>query len=251
VLFYDQDWNELYTQADKSFSLWPPPSGKAKTFVGNIQVVDIDPNQYRLVLQIYQEETGRVGIARGTHETMYVRAENLGLSDLYLRQLPVSDKKKKKVADAQDASAPWLPVPARVIRRKNPSKIEYELYNLKEDESGTARYEIEERILTLYKKPGILSRIAGYGNMAGQMFFPFYTFVAQAGTMALSQALASETAGIEIQKRTVERPAESALKEELQMDLSGRKPGVYTVYITVRDLVSKEISSRFLTLQID
>jgi GWxTD domain-containing protein len=250
VLFYDQDWNELYTQVEEEFSLWPPPSGKAKTFVGNIQVLDIDPNQYRLVLQVYQAETGRVGIARGLHETMYVRAENLGLSDLYLRQLPVAAKGKEK-REELSPDAPWLPVPARVIRRKVPSKIEFELYNLKADESGLARYEIEERVLTLYKKPGILSQIAGYGNMAGQMFFPLYTFVAQAGRFALTQALASETAGIEVQTRTVETPADASLKEELQMDLSEFKPGVYTVYITVRDRVSNEISSRFLTLQID
>jgi hypothetical protein len=210
-------------------------------------VADLDPNQYRLVLQIYQPDTGRVGIARGQHETLYVRPANLGLSDLYLRQRPVARDKKRKVADQ---NAPWLPVPGRVIRRKNPSKIEFELYNIGADDSGTARYQIEERVLTLYKNPGILSQIAGYGNLAGQMFFPFYSFVAQAGRFALTQALASETKGIEVETRTVERPAESTLTEEFQMDLTQLKPGVYTVYITVRDLVSNEISSRFLTLRV-
>jgi GWxTD domain-containing protein len=247
VLVYDKEWKEVLTQVDNAFSLWPPPSGKAKTFVGNLQVLDLDPNQYRLVLQINQPDTGRIGIARGQHQTMYVRAQNLGLSDLYLRQLPVVQDKGKKVVPQ---NAPWLPAPGRVIRRQNPSKIEFDLYNLSADEAGTARYEIEERILTLYKNPGILSQIAGYGNMAGQMFFPFYTFVAQAGTFALSQALASETKGIEVQTRTVERPAEPTLKEAFQMDLTELKPGIYTVYITVRDLVSNEISSRFLTLQV-
>jgi GWxTD domain-containing protein len=247
VLVYDMDWKEVLTRVDEEYPLWPPPSGKAKTFVGYLQVLDLDPDQYRLVLQINQSDTGRIGIARGRHQTMYVRAQNLGLSDLYLRQLPVAQDKDAK---AVDPNAPWLPAPGRVIRRQNPSKIEFDLYNMSADEAGTARYEIEERILTLYKKPGILSQIAGYGNLAGQMFFPFYTFVAQAGTFALSQALASETKGIEVQTRMVEKPAASTLTEAFQMDLTELDPGVYTVYVTVRDLVSNEISSRFLTLQV-
>ncbi len=67
----------------------------------------------------------------------------------------------------------------------------------------------------------------------------------------VSQAAASETDGIEVRKRVVERPAESTIREELQIDLSDFKPGVYTVYITVRDLVTGELNSRFLTLQLD
>ena len=64
VLVYDKEWKEVLTQVDNEFSLWPPPSGKAKTFVGNLKVLDLDPNQYRLVLQINQSDTGRIGIAR-------------------------------------------------------------------------------------------------------------------------------------------------------------------------------------------
>ncbi|MFQ5793103.1 MAG: hypothetical protein ACE5JI_21745, partial [Acidobacteriota bacterium] len=248
VLVYDRKWKELLTQAKREFPLGPLPSGETKIFVGTLQLFELQPEEYRLVLQLFQPETGRIGIARGRHSVTYVRHGNLGVSDLFLQQRPGGNEKGRSEGNWEAA---WLPSPTRVIRRKAPSRIEFELYNLQAGESGTARYEIEERVLTLYKRPGFWSKLAGYGNLAGQILFPVYTFASQVGAFTLSQALASESAGIEVEKRIVEKAAAPMIREELQMDLSDFKPGVYTVYVTVRDLVTGDISSRFLTLQIN
>jgi GWxTD domain-containing protein len=244
LLIYDRKWVNVRNRVQKKFPLWPPPpasSDDSKVFVGTIRLVDLNPEDYRLVLQVYQRESNRIGIARGRHSVAYVRHDNLGLSDLFLSQQPRND---------QTAAGHWLPVPTRVVRHKQPVRIEFELYNLRSDDSGTTRYEVEERLLTLYKNPGVLRQIAGYANLAGQAFFPLYTFASQVGASVISQAFASETAGLEIEKRLVDRPASPVIREELHMDLEDLNKGVYTVYITIRDLKTGDVSSRFLTLQV-
>jgi hypothetical protein len=50
---------------------------------------------------------------------------------------------------AAAAPALWVPAPGGTIRRGAPSRIGFELYSVQPDESGTVRYEVEERVLTL------------------------------------------------------------------------------------------------------
>lgn len=106
--------------------------------------------------------------------------------------------------------------------------IDFELYNLQANDSGQVRYEVEERVVTLYKEPGFFGKLAGYANLAGQIFFPLYTFTAQVGTLVLSQASARETDGLIVASRLVEHPPVATSEERVQIDLQALKPGVCT-----------------------
>jgi GWxTD domain-containing protein len=250
LLAFDRDWKNLRASFTRTFELGPLPSGKSRVFLGRLQLEDLDPEEYRLSLQLYQPESGRVGVAKGRHATSYVHSGNLEVSDLLLQQRRLDEGKKSGETPEDDASL-WLPAPTRVVSRKSPIHLEFELYNLRADDSGTARYEVEEKILTLYEKPGVFSQVLGYGQLFGQAVFPLYTFIGQVGAFALSQATADETDGIVAQKRSEEKSGSpTVVRESLDLNLQDLKPGVYTVYVTVRDRVSEEITSRFLTLQI-
>lgn len=248
LMLYGKDWTTLYRRVDEQFPLERPASGKLKGFVGRLPVGDLEPEDYRLTLFIHQRESGRVGLARGRHEAAYIHEDSLGISDLFLFR-----QRKGKPGSRPpeiEAAGDWIPAPQRVVDPSTPFRLEFELYNLQPDASGAVRYEVEERVLTLYEEPGFLQKLAGYGNLAGQLFFPLYLFAGQTGAAILSQAAASETDGLAVSKRLVEgRPGE-AITEDVKMDLRALKPGVYTVYVTVRDLRTGEITSRFLTLQL-
>ncbi|MBI3265264.1 MAG: GWxTD domain-containing protein, partial [Acidobacteria bacterium] len=248
VMLYDRDWATLRQREQKTFPLQPPVGGKFKGFLGGVLLTDLEPEEYRLTLVVSQPDSGRVGLARGGHEVTYVPDRSLGVSDLVLLRQPRA--KSKKGTDQTDTSAPWFPAPQRVVSDDAPIAIEFELYNVQPDEFGQARYEVEERILTLYEEPGFFGKLANYANLAGQMFFPLYTFAGQVGTMVVSQATASETDGLTMEKRVVEEAPASTINEKVRVDLQTLKPGVYTVYVTVRDLHTREVVSRFLTFQV-
>lgn len=245
VMVYDRDWTTLQQRVEKTFPLQPARSGTLTGFVGGLIVSDLEPEDYRLTVSIYQPDSGRIGLARGRHEVTYVPDTRLGISDLVLLRQPGAEGKKNDTTD------PWLPAPQRVVRKAAPFQIEFEVYNLQPDESDQVRYEVEERVLTLYEEPGFLGKLAGYANLAGQMFFPLYTFLGQVGTGVLSQATASETDGLTVSKRLGEEPPAATIGERLRIDMQSLKSGVYTVYVTVRDLHTGELISRFLTFQVD
>lgn len=67
----------------------------------------------------------------------------------------------------------------------------------------------------------------------------------------LSQASARETDGLIVSTRLVEHRPAATIEESVRVDLQGLKSGVYTVYVTVRDLRTREVVSRFLTFPID
>ncbi|MBI4265228.1 MAG: GWxTD domain-containing protein [Acidobacteria bacterium] len=244
VMVYDRDWTTLQQRVEKTFPLQPPRSGTLSGFVGGLLVGDLEPEDYRLTIFIYQPDSGRIGLARGRHAVTYVPDARLGISDLVLLRQPGAEGE-------ENGSVPWLPAPHRVVREAAPLQIQFEVYNLQPDESGQVRYEVEERVLTLYEEPGFLGKLAGYANLAGQMFFPLYTFLGQVGTGVLSQATASETDGLTVSKRLGEEPPAATIGESLRVDLRSLKSGVYTVYVTVRDLHTGELISRFLTFQIE
>jgi GWxTD domain-containing protein len=248
---FDRQWTREQTRVTRSLPLAPPPDGKSKAFVGRIELNDLNPEEYRLTLQVRQPQSGRIGVAKGRHAVSYVPAGHLGLSDLLLSQLQNAGPERDKESAGSDATGRWLPAPARVVSKKAPFAVEFELYNLKLNASGNVRYQIEEKVLTLYEKPGFFSQLAGYAQLAGQIFFPVYAFAGQVGAFTLLQATASETDGIEVDKRLAERQlTDGVVREEIQLDLDELKPGVYTVYVTVRDLESQEITSKFLTFQL-
>jgi hypothetical protein len=250
VMVYDRDWTTLERRVEKTFPLQADRSGKLKGFVGGLLVSDLEPEDYRLTLVVYQPDSGRIGLARGLHEVSYVPHGRLGISDLVLLRQPRA-KGKKNAGDEATASDPWVPTPQRVVSKAQPLQIQFELYNLHPSESGQVSYEVEERVLTLYEEPGFLGKLASYANLAGQMFFPLYTFAAQVGTSVVSQATASETDGLTLSKRVMEESPAATVEESLRVDLQNLKSGVYTVYVTVRDLHTGEVTSRFLTFQID
>ena len=102
---------------------------------------------------------------------------------------------------------------------------------------------------TQSQKPGVWRRLADLGGLLGQMLFPPYAFAAETAGSLLPHT-AAETDGIIEQRRVVEQEARPQIVEELQSDLSDLKPGVYTVTVAVKDLVTQERNSRSLTLQV-
>lgn len=250
VILYDRNWTELHHRIDEDFAVQPLPSGEFGAFLGRLRITDLEPEEYRLALYISQQESGRISVAKGGHEVTYIGQGSLGLSDPLLLQ-PTRANTKTATKEAGDAADVWMPMPDRVVRRSFPSRLEFELYNLQPDDAGNAHYEVEERVLTLYEKPSFLKNLASYGAQFGQVFFPLYAFASQVGASVLSQATASETEGLKVSTRQVTQPSADAITEEVKTDLRGLKPGVYTVYVTVRDLHANEITSRFLTLQVD
>lgn len=248
VMLYDRDWTTLVQRVDTTFPL-RFPSSKHKGLVGSVLLSDLEPEDYRLTLSVYQPDSGRIGLARGRHEVTYIPNGSLGIGDLVLLRQPPPNE--KRASPTTDASVSWVQAPQRVVSDGAPLRVEFEVYNLQPDDSGHVQYEVEEFVLTLYEEPGVLGKLAGWANLAGQMFFPLYTFAGQVGKTVLSQATASETDGLTVAKRPMEDAPAGAIAEHVRADLESLKSGVYTVYVTVRDLHSGELASRFLTFQID
>lgn len=247
LTLYDRQWITIRRRVERTVPIERPPGGKFKGYLGRLRVDDLEPEDYRMALVVFHRGSGRIGLARGEHEVIYVPEGDIGMSDLMLARRPRATGAPGGTGDA----ARWVPAPEHAVDRKNPFRVDLELYNLRPDKTGRVRYEVEERVLTLYEKPGLLSKIAGYGGLAGQMMFPLYSFLGQSGRGVLAQATASETDGLTIAKRTVEREPAPVIGETVQTDLSKLKPGVYTVYVTVRDLRTREVVSRALTWQVN
>ena len=172
------------------------------------------------------------------------------MSDLFIQQTYGSS------VDASNGSATsaspnepeiaWLPAPSRSIDRRSPSRIRFELYNLGANDAGNARYEIEERVETHYEKPTVGRQLASVGKLVGQMVFPVYALAA--GTAALLTQK-PELDG-SVTTRVVELEAGGTIVTELALDLSTLRPGVYTIHVTVLDLVTNELRTRFVSIEI-
>ncbi len=254
VLVYDDEWEKVERRYEQRFRLGDIRSKGPKVFMASMKIYDLEPAEYRIAVELHQPDTDRYGLARGSHLATNLPSGDLGLSDLFLQMGDQKDSKRDGDAPNAKLATPdenilWHPVPTRVIKKSSPSRIYFELYNPEVNEDGLACYEIEERVVTLHKKPSVWSNLAHMGSQMAGAFFPIYT----AAAAAAQGLFLSEYSGNEdlVTKRVVERPAEDTILESLETDLSELDKGVHTIQVTVHDLETGEITSRSITLHMN
>lgn len=251
VLAYDSEWEEVERHYERRFRLGELASKGAKVFMGRAQIHDLDPADYRMVVQLHQPDTDRYGIAQGHKLLVNLPPGDLGLSDLFLQTGAQNRSELDGDGRTEEPKTPhenilWYPVPHRVIRQSRPSRIVFELYNPEADEDGLAHYEIEERVVTLEKYHGLWSNLARGGIQMAGAFFPLYVAAAEVA----KGFIAPEGDQDIVTKRIVEKPAGISILESVETDLSKLDKGVHTVHITIRDLETGQVTSQTITLRV-
>ncbi len=239
---YDADWSTVRHKVRQRFPLRSPPSGDFTGYVGVLRARDVEPDLYHVMLDVHQPESAFTGLAAVEHEASYVHPDFLGVSDLTLSLTP-DTRLARPVGAAPDRG---MPLPGGVVPRGTPFEIGFSVYHLQADASGAARYEVEEQILTLEDDSGTLSRVLDYGSSVGQLFFPLYSLASRSVSFALSRARA-DGADRRTASRVVTRPATDAVTDTVQLDLSDLETGLYSVSVTVRDLVTEQTTSESMT----
>lgn len=267
LILYDEDWTKELRRIEREHPLSKEvvdslaesneeddDENGGPAFIGTLGAAGLEPKAYGVVLEAFQPDTRRVGLARGQHTVNWVPPDGLGMSDLLLLGAR-KDSGQRGTTGAgsgdMSAGAQWTPKPTRVVHKsKEEAKFNFEVYNPAKDESGRVRYEVEERLLVLQEKPGFWDQMLGIASLAGRMFFPAYTFAAQVGGFTLSQALAEEKEGLTINERVEEKPHQEKIVESYTLDLEGLDPGIYTAYVTIKDMNSDQMVSRYLTFRV-
>lgn len=115
------------------------------------QTFALNSGNYHLVLKIKNDASNRLGLYRFDLPVKGFDADRLCLSDLKLAS-KISPRTERSNPMFVRHSFQITPHPFNSVLHKQPINLYYEIYNLKLDENGQAKYRIEYRAKTIKEK---------------------------------------------------------------------------------------------------
>ena len=252
VVIYDADWREELGSAEHHFRYERPPGkkpNKQDLLVGALELEALPPGRYKFAFQIRERHSDKIGVAKGGLTVDYYGPGWVDVSDLLLAE-SVTPSSQATRFDRHGHKV--IPIPTRTLPQGREGKLYYEVYDLESGADGKNHYRVEYRILQIQQKPGIASKLFGIGMNIAYLFFPYQTFLAQAGLFGFDVATADPDKGLEtwVEERHA-TPTDGVVSEVLDIDTTKYKKGVYQVYVTVKDHVSGSLSTRSLRFAVN
>lgn len=193
-------------------------------FIPELAVTSVQPGDYRLAVELADEETGRWGIYLQDIVIPSYR-DSLALSDIELAWTVSEDGPVDKFRKGQ---VRVIPMASRSYQANQSVYLYYEVYNLQKDEFGRTRYDIAYTIKQDVKRRSTL--LGGGAKLFDKLF----------SNREPQLSVSYERSG-----DMVDEPI------YIQLDTKKLKPGFNLVEVTVTDLVAEASVSQTALFRLD
>lgn len=189
-------------------------TGIQGAFVPDVVRLDAPPGYYKLEVQLQDRLSGRQGRYRQIIELEKYQARSMKVSDLELAWRVTEDGPQDKFRKGE---LHVVPMPTRTYAKGQSIFVYYEIYNLKRDEFGQSRYQVEYTIAP--KGKGVGGTVSRLVRTLGGKREKVLMGYEQIGTMDLETVYT-------------------------ELELGDREPGRYALEVVITDLNSKQTASK-------
>lgn len=212
IVVYDRDWHEVARRTEEMRYVvagTSDPDGRGEAFLDDLFRLELRPGDYHLAIQVDDRNGRGIGIWKDSLRVRAFQPTRLELSDLVL----AGDVRDEGLPRFERYGQVILPIPSRTLVRGQTFHVYYEIYNLRPDRDGRARFRIEYEIRSEHLRRGMVGRLfRGLAGFAGVREEPHGTVIAFAREADLDGRL---------------RP------EALSFDTRALPPGTYRLGVTV------------------
>lgn len=220
MTLFDLKYDEV-KKLDREFDITAGGNEISSHFYIDQMDNEIPPGKYVAALEIRNNEKDKVGIYQFVISVRDYSADSLTVSDIEIAQYVDNTISKEKFVKPK-STLKVVPNPAAGILKTKPLTVYYEVYNLTLNDEGKSSYQISYSI-KMAENPDFLGKIKGVFS----------------GKNEASTSSITTKEG----KSTTER-------EYIGFDISELPPGVATLEIKVKDLLSSRESSSTINLTI-
>jgi len=221
IVILDEEWNEVFKSVSKEKII---STGKSRGLTDSLIIfktnAKLKPGQYNLSLEIYDKESGNIGIAREKIKIKSFEESKFDISDIMVA-VDMSGAEGETVFTKDGINI--FPNPGKQFNRNYPLYVYFEVYNLKIDDRGRTNFRVST-VITRFQKEE--SGIADIFNSVSKFL------------------------GFKKVKGLIENMydySDYKIDEKLHygIDVSELEPGIYTLIIRIKDKNSgKEIESK-------